>query len=256
MILTRFSELIREYHRLGAGDVFVGQVPSSYLKSVLLSDLNDRGVRLLPPATAQLINRSKVAQAFILNPWMAPHTIAITRRRELMAAITAYHRHGISIAVTKADRMHCGHGVRKWDNLETLYNCLAFDEKALPMVLQPYIAEFTDVRVVMVGDFHEAYNRRNEHNFRRNLAGGGQSEPYALDHAQLAFCRQVMARARMPYAHIDLMLLPEGKTCLFEIRLNGGAHGARIESDALDRMKLARLQQLAEQAHAEKAGPD
>ena len=150
MIVTRFSQLIRDYHRLGTGDVFIGQVPSSSLKSAMLTDLTERGVVLLPAATAQILNASKVAQAFVLNPWMPPHTMAITRRKELLTALTAYDQLGIGIAVTKADRLHCGHGVRKWGNLESLYNCLAFDNAAFPFVLQPYVSDFTDVRVVMV----------------------------------------------------------------------------------------------------------
>ena len=64
MIVTRFSQLIRDYHRLGTGDVFIGQVPSSSLKSAMLTDLTERGVVLLPAATAQILNASKVAQAF------------------------------------------------------------------------------------------------------------------------------------------------------------------------------------------------
>ncbi len=245
MIVTRFSQLIRDYHRLGAGDVFIGLVPRSCLKSTLLADLTDRGVKLVPPATAQLLNASKVAQAFLLNSWMVPHTLVITRRKELLDAVTAYHHKGITEAITKADRLHCGHGVRKWDNPETLFNCLGFDEKAFPFVLQPFVAAFTDVRVVVVGDFCEAYSRRNLGNFRMNLAAGGHSEPYALTDGQADFCRTVMARAGMPYAHMDLMLLDDGGIHLSEIRMNGGIHGARIGREELERMKQARLMALA-----------
>jgi glutathione synthase/RimK-type ligase-like ATP-grasp enzyme len=245
MIVTRFSQLIRDYHRLGIGDVFIGQVPASYLKSVLLTDLTDRGVKLVPSATARLLNASKVAQAFLLNPWMVPHTLAITRRKELLDAVTTYSQKEISVAITKADYLHCGHGVRKWDNLETLYSCLAFDQKAFPLVLQPFVTEFTDIRVVIVGDFYEAYSRRNLHNFRMNLAAGGHSEPHVLTQAQAEFCQAVLARAAMPYAHLDLMLLDDGRIHLSEIRLNGGIHGARIGRGELDRLKQARLMELA-----------
>ena len=134
MIITRFSDLIRQYHHLSAGDVFIGQVPSSFLKSGLLGDLTDRGIALLPAMTAQLLNASKVAQAFVLNPWMVPHTVAITRRKALLDAVTSYTRSGIHTVITKADGLHCGCGVRKWDNLETLYSCLAFDERALKIL--------------------------------------------------------------------------------------------------------------------------
>ena len=251
MIVTRFNQLVREYHRLGDGDVFVGRIPSSFLKSALLSDLTDRGVTLLPSATAQLLNGSKVAQAFILNPWMVPNTLAITRRKELLDAITAFSQAGIGTVVTKADRLHCGHGVRKWENLETLYSCLAFDDKAFPFVLQPYMADFMDIRVVMVDDFREAYCRRNRNNFRMNLSGGGVSEPCGLSPEQDAFCRAVMARARMPFAHLDLMLLENGKVYLSEIRMSGGIHGAMIHREALERMKQDKLLALAQQAMEE-----
>jgi glutathione synthase/RimK-type ligase-like ATP-grasp enzyme len=246
MIVTRFSQLIRDYHRLGTGDVFIGQVPSSYLKSAILTDLTERGVRLVPSATAQVLNASKVAQAFLLNPWMVPHTLVITRRKELLDAVTTFSQKDMSVAITKADCLHCGHGVRKWDNLETLYNCLSFDEKAFPFVLQPWVTDFMDVRVVMVGDYCEAYSRRNLHNFRMNLAAGGHSEPHVLTQAQTEFCRGVLARAGMPYAHLDLMLLDDGSAYLSEIRLNGGIQGARIQRNELEQMKQARLMELAE----------
>jgi glutathione synthase/RimK-type ligase-like ATP-grasp enzyme len=244
MIITRFSRLIREYHRLAAGDVFVGQVPSSFLKSALLADLCDRGIRLVPSATAQVLNASKVAQAFLLNPWMVPHTFAITRRRELLDAISTYNELGVSSAVTKADCLHCGHGVRKWDNLEILYSCLAFDEKAFPLVIQPHVDDFSDIRVVIAGDYIEAYSRSNPHNFRKNLAMGGHSASYILSTAEEKFCRALMQRAGMPYAHLDLMRLPDGAIFCLEIRLNGGIQGARIERRALEKLKQARLQEL------------
>lgn len=245
MIVTRFSQLIRDYQCLGAGDVFVGHLPSSCLKSIILTDLTDRGVRLVPSATARQLNASKVAQAFVLNPWMAPHTVIIARRKELLDAVTAYNQNGIFAAITKADGLHCGHGVRKWDNLETLYNCVAFAENPFPFVLQPYLNDFTDVRVVMVGDFCEAYSRSNPDNFRMNLAAGGQSEPYMLTPSQVEFCRSVLARSGMPYAHMDLMLLADGRIYLSEIRLNGGIHGARIKRHDLEEMKQSRLLELA-----------
>jgi glutathione synthase/RimK-type ligase-like ATP-grasp enzyme len=245
MIITRFSQLIQEYHRLAAGDVFIGQVPSSCLRSALLADLSDRGIRLVPSAAAQLLNASKVAQAFLLNPWMVPHTLAITRRKELLDAITAYNKMDISVAITKADGLHCGQGVRKWDNLEVLYNCLAFDAKAFPFVLQPYVIDFTDIRVVIVGDYVEAYCRCNPHNFRRNVAVGGHCTALALKPAQEEFCRALVERAGMPYAQLDLMLMDDGKVYCSEIRLNGGIQGAQIEHHRLERLKQARLLELA-----------
>lgn len=247
MIVTRFSQLIKAYHDLGPGDVFVGRVPSSHLKSTLLADLTDRGVRLLPSATAQLLNGSKVAQAFVLASWMTPHTLAITRRKELLDALTQYQRLGITTAVTKTDRLHCGHGICKWDNLETLYSCLSHDHTVFPFVLQPFVALSADVRVIVVGEFWEAYSRRNPYNFRMNLAGGGQCTPYELTSEQRGICMQVMERSQMPYAHIDLMQMDDGTVYLSEIRFDGGTHGAQVDHHILKQMKQTHLMEMAKQ---------
>ncbi len=248
MIYTRFSQLVQVYHRLGTGDAFVGQVPSSHLKSAILADLTARGVQLIPSALAQTLNASKVAQAFALNPWMLPHTLAITRRKELMDALGRYHREGICAAVTKEDRLHCGHGIRKWDNLEMLYSCMGLDRAAYPFVLQPFVESFVDVRIVLVDDFCEAYIRSNTYNFRMNLSNGGESYPHEISTEQHNFCLKIMERAQMPFAHIDLMLMDSGAIYLSEIRLNGGIHGARVNRRTLDEIKQARLMALAQRA--------
>ncbi len=244
MIYKRFSDLLDVYHRLESGDVFIGQIPSSHLKSAIMTDLAARGVTLLPSALAQLLHASKVVQAQILQPWMLPHTRAVTRRKQLMDAIDEYQQLGISVAVTKQDRLHCGHGVRKWGDLEMLYSCLAMDQTSYPFVLQPYREGFVDIRAICVGQFREAYTRDHPYNFRKNLAGGGQSHPYDLSQRQRQFCDTLLDRACMPYAHIDLMCFPDDEIYLSEMRLNGGIYGAKIERQTLERMKQKRLMDL------------
>lgn len=247
MIITRFNQLIQDYHSLGPGDVFVGQVPASHLKAAILVDLAARGVRLVPGATAQLINASKVVQAFVLLPWMVPHTCVISRRKDLLDALGSYERQKISVAVTKADRLHCGHGVCKWDNLDTLYSCLSMAREVYPFVLQPFMEQFMDVRVIVVGSYSEAYRRLNPHGFRMNLAAGGQSQAYPLAPDQYRFCLEVMQRSQMPYGHLDLMIAPDQKCYVSEIRLNGGIQGAQVARAALDQMKQAHLMAMARQ---------
>ena len=77
-----------------------------------------------------------------------------------------------------------------------------------------------------------------------NLAGGGRSEPFVLTSEQLGFCRSVMARAHMPYAHLDLMAFEDGRLYLSEIRLSGGIHGADTNRDRLEGMKQAMAEGL------------
>jgi glutathione synthase/RimK-type ligase-like ATP-grasp enzyme len=246
MIITRFSQLLQAYYHLEPGDIFLGQIPSSFFKPAMLVDLGARGVKLIPSATAQLVNASKATQAFLLLPWMLEHTTIITRRKDLLDALSVYQQNDIKVAVSKADRLHCGHGVFKWDNLDTLYSCVSMEKEVYPFVLQPYVETFTDVRVVIVDTFCEAYSRINPNGFRMNLAAGGKSRPHELTPEQDRLCRQVMQRAQMPYAHIDLMIMPDGKIFLSEIRLNGGVQGARVDRPALEQMKKIHLMALAE----------
>ncbi len=225
------------YAELSSGDIFAGKPTAGGLNQFLLIDLLERGVFCVPSPLSQIISGSKVVQALLLNKWMLPDTLIIPRRKHLMDAIGLYSREGIGPVVTKEDRMHCGHGIRKWESIETLYSFVSMSETSYPFILQPYIDHFTDIRVMVAGDYAEAYARDNSDNFRRNMAAGGSSRPFDLGADKEKFCRAVMDRGKFPYAHIDIMIASDGKYYLSEIALNGGIKGARIERVELDRRK-------------------
>ncbi|MBW2437320.1 MAG: hypothetical protein PVH74_10135 [Desulfobacterales bacterium] len=246
MIVKKTRELKALYHELSGGDVFIGNLSLKYLKQTMLIDMLERDIRCLPSAIAQVLNSSKVAQAFVLKDWMLPFTQVIPRRSDLIDALNTYNRHDIGPVVTKQDGMHCGHGIRRWETMETLYSFMALDQSAYPFVLQPFQEKFTDVRVILVEDYVEAYTRRNPHNFRVNITQGGTSAVYELDAHQEAFCRAVMQRGKFPYAHLDLMVLGKDHCYLSEIALNGGVKGAQINREELDQKKMAVLEKLAE----------
>ena len=103
--------------------------------------------------------------------------------------------------------------------------------------MQPFQQGFTDIRVIIVDDYVESYERSNPYNFRVNLSLGGTGSSYKLDAAKEAFCRSVMQRGRFPYAHLDLMILENGECYLSEITLNGGVKGARISREELEEKK-------------------
>lgn len=248
MIVRTNRELKANYNELTAGDVFIGNLSLKYLKQPMLVDMLERGIRCLPSPLAQILNNSKVAQAFVLHDWMLPHTLAISRRTDLIEAINAFSRAGIGPVVTKQDGLHCGHGVRRWETIETLYSFMALSQSSYPFVLQPFQEEFTDVRVIIVGDYVESYSRSNLYNFRVNLSSGGTGAPYELDEKKAAFCRAVMQRGKFPFAHLDLMILENGQFYLSEITLNGGIKGARIERQELEQKKKALLEKLAKKS--------
>lgn len=245
MIVKSTRELRALYHELSAGDAFIGNLSMKHLKQTMLIDMLERGIDCLPSPLSQILNSSKVAQAFVLRDWMLPDTLVISRRRDLIEAVNTFNKHNIGPVVTKQDSMHCGHGIRRWENIETLYSFMAFSESSYPFVLQPLLEKFTDIRVVIVEDYVEAYSRYNPHNFRVNISSGGSGSAYNLDEKKEAFCRSAMQRGKFPFAHIDLMLSEKGQCYLSEIALHGGVKGARISREALDQKKKSLLEKLA-----------
>ncbi len=246
MIIRTNRELRERYDEVEAGDCFIGMLSFKHLRHRVYIDLLERGVQFFPSALSQTLGRSKAAQALAFRHWMVPHTLIITRRVDLMYAISTYTQHGIGPVVTKEDRMNCGFGVHRWDNVEAAYNQASFGTILYPFVIQPFVENYVDVRVIMAGDYYEAYTRQNKHNFRMNLSVGGTSTRYDCNKDQLALCRTVMERGKFPYAHIDLLVTGDGHNYVSEIALNGGMKGARIKREDLDAMKADILEKAAE----------
>jgi ribosomal protein S6--L-glutamate ligase len=245
MIIRTNRELISRYDELNKGDCFIGMLSFKHLRQHVFVDLLERGVRILPSALSQILSRSKASQARVFQKWMVPHTLVITRRVDLMAAINTCDALDIRTVVTKEDHLQCGFGIHKWDSMEDLYNQASFDASCYPFVVQPFLTDYSDVRVIVAGDYWEAYTRENPHNFRMNLSLGGTSRPYELSKAQLALCRAVMERGKFPYAHVDLLVTTDGRDYVSEIALNGGMKGARIKREELDAMKQDILEKAA-----------
>ncbi len=245
MIIRSSKELKAQYHDLGPGDIFIGMLSFKHMKHSVLIDLLERGVSCFPPPLSQILSNSKATQALVLKAWMLPHTTVVTRRVDLLDTINQYNKLGISTVVTKEDHLHCGHGIRKWDNIETVYSFMALSESSYPFVVQPFLENFTDVRVIIVEDYVEAYIRHNPNNFRMNLSVGGDNYPYTLDKNTEAFCRDAMKRAKFPFAHIDLHITGDGRHYLSEIALDGGTKGAAIRREVLEQKKRNLLERLA-----------
>ena len=246
MIIKKNRELKEHYHELCSGDIFIGTISSRHMKSFMLIDLLERNINCLPSPLSQTLNISKAAQALILRDWMLPHTCVIRRRLDLIETINTYNKNSIGPVVTKENHLHCGHGVRRWDTIETLYSFMALSESSYPFVIQPFMENFTDIRVVIVEDYIEAYSRYNPNNFRMNISAGGSSHPYELKKEEKDFCYAIIKRGKFPFAHIDLMITENGSYYLSEIALNGGMKGASISREELDKKKQDLLEKLAE----------
>jgi ribosomal protein S6--L-glutamate ligase len=113
-----------------------------------------------------------------------------------------------------------------------------------PFVIQPFEDKLTDIRIIVVEAYLEAYIRYNPDSFRANISAGGKSRPYKISPEQEQFCRTVMQRGRFPFAHIDLQFKADGRYYLSEIALNGGIQAARIDRVQLEHKKKAVLDRL------------
>ena len=227
-IITDNNTLRAEYHALSQNDVFAGRLRLKISEEFILLDLVERGVQFFPSALSQLVSRSKVMQAQLFCSGMLPHTRTIHDQHDMLDAVNLYTKEKIGRVVTKLDRKNAGMGIHLWSSVEDVFNQATLGVLGYPFVLQPFLKDGRDIRVVVLGEYTEAYWRCNPNNFRNNLHCGGFSEPCDLNDEQRELCRKVMERGKFPYAHLDLMVTPEGKNFLAEINLRGGIRGAKI----------------------------
>lgn len=238
--LVRTTQGFRDlYGQLQRGDAVLGPLALHPGEEVKFIDLADRGVEFFPPVLALILSRSKVAQAEVLGDFMIPGTFVAYGLSNLAGKMDRVFSGPV---VSKRDRAHLGLGVGFWPTLEALYSLGSLQGLPYPLVVQPFLAEARDLRVVVVADYAEAYERINHQGFRKNLFQGGVSRPVALTTEMREFYGRVMARGRFPYAVLDLLLDPAGKVYLSEINFHGGLKGAAI-TQAEFREKVARLQE-------------
>ncbi len=217
-------------NRLSRGDAVAGLLNIKPTEEVLFLDLVERGVILYPPALAQQLSRSKCLQAMVYGKWMVPLTFVARDRHDMIKNIERYAQNKIGQVITKQNRHNCGLGIHVWASIEDVYNQTCFGSLSYPFVVQPFVEISLDVRVIILGDYIEAYWRKNPNCFRNNLYFGGKSDRYELSPQQMDLCRKAMARGKFPYAHLDLMITASGETYLAEINLRGGLKGAAIST--------------------------
>ncbi len=230
MIIKDMKTFSEKYHTLTRGDIVVGLLNLKKTEEAKFLHLVENGVKIFPTAIAQATSRSKATQAYVLGEFMVEHTFVARGKQDLIEQITNYNAHNVEDVITKKDRLNCGLGINVWPSIEAVYNHASLDLMEFPFVVQPFVQNAKDIRVIIIGDYVEAYERLNLYNFRNNIYFGGQSRPHTLTKKQLALCRRVMKKARFPYAHIDLMLT-NNETYLAEINLRGGLKGSQIDYD-------------------------
>ncbi|MFZ2088722.1 MAG: hypothetical protein WAU47_09120, partial [Desulfobaccales bacterium] len=183
--------------------------------------------------------RTKTAQAQVLGDYMIPGTFVAHSPADLAAKLGEPRLAGP--VVSKRDRAHLGLGVSFWPSLEVLYSLAALQPLPFPLVVQPFLEGARDFRVLVVGDYTEAYERLNPEGFRKNLFQGGAFRALEVNPELLSFCRGAMARARFPYAVLDVLMGPEEKPYLSEINFHAGLKGSRLGQEEFRRRVQAHL---------------
>jgi len=227
--------LFRYYNQLSASTIICTRIRLKIGEEHLLTDLAERGITLIPSATAQLASRSKVFQTRLFSDYMLPGTRAIYNAQALLETISLYQKQKITRVVLKRERKNGGLGIHLFPDIEDIYNQVIGGSFSPPFVVQPFQPDSRDIKVIILDDYLEAYERRNDYNFRKNLHCGGQSTPVTLHERQISFCREIMARGRFSYAHIDLLLTGKKEYWLTEINLSGGLKGAKISGETYRR---------------------
>ena len=237
-MIRTINDFRRHYRQLSSGDVVIGVLALRPGEEIKVLDLAERGVAFFPSVLAQLVGRSKVAQAEVLGEFMVPGTFVAYSLADLAGKLPEFQALGAVVA--KRDRAHLGLGVSLWPSLEALFSLAGLQGLTYPLVVQPFLDGARDLRAVALGGYLEAYERVNPHSFRKNLFQGGSSRPAALSPAQQDFCRQVMARGGFPYAILDLLLdSRDGHPYLSEISFKGGLTGALLSQAEFHRRVAA-----------------
>jgi ribosomal protein S6--L-glutamate ligase len=244
-LVRSLTELRRHYPKLAAGDLVLGPLAVKPGEEIKLLDLQERDVVFFPPLLAQLVVRTKTAQAQVLKDFMIPGTFVAHGITDLAAHLGDARLSGP--VVSKRDRAHLGLGVSLWPSLEALHSLASLQPLPFPLVVQPFLAGARDLRVVVVGEYTEAYERLNPQGFRKNLFQGGSFRATDLTPELHDFCRRVMARGKFPYAVLDVLLSPQEEAYLSEINIHAGLKGSQLGQAEFRRRVQALLEDYQHQ---------
>ncbi|NNK13556.1 MAG: hypothetical protein HKP52_04890 [Desulfofustis sp.] len=241
-IITNNHSLLTHYQDLKKGDIVLGRVRLRPMEEHVLLDLSRRGIIGIPSFISQLCSRSKTMQTRLCGWAMIPDTTVIYTIHDLLTAVNHYTGKGMGDVVVKLEGHNAGLGIFRYRTIEDVYTQSALGHLPYPFVVQPFIENCRDLRVIVLDDYWEAYERYNCDNFRNNLHCGGTARPVKLTEEQRELCSRIIDMNDFCYAHLDLLVTEEGKSYLGEINLRGGLRGATITPEEY-RKKIKSIEQ-------------
>lgn len=99
-----------------------------------------------------------------------------------------------------------------------------------------YLQEFVapggiDTRMLVIGDQIIGLRRQNRHDFRTNVASGGECHAIALDAGQQSMAREIVASIGLTFASVDLLDCEDGQQRVLEVNGIPGWKGAQRVCD-------------------------
>ena len=230
-IITDSHSLFSHYKDLTKGDIVLGRIRLRPGEECLLLDLCRRGIVGIPSLVSQLCSRSKTMQARLYEWAMIPGTAVVYTIHDLLDTVNRYSGEGVEEVVVKLEGRNAGLGIFRYQSIEDVYTQSALGQIPYPYVVQPFVENCRDLRIIVLDKYWEAYERYNPGNFRNNLHCGGKARAVELTPEQQELCTRIMNQADFYYAHLDLMVTEAGASYLGEINLRGGLRGARISPE-------------------------
>lgn len=231
MVISNRKEFVNNWMKAKDGDLCLIPV----MDPIKAAFMQSRGVRLAFDPLCCLLHNSKVSQTQIFSSKM-PYTRIVYSKGELYYLLMDHFAEHQEPLIIKNDRGSGGNGVFLFTENSYDYNGISY-----PCVVQKYLPGYHDIRVIIIGDYFEAYERVNELDFRKNIARGGKSTPVGLFDLK---CRlddeatRIVKLGKFPYAHIDFMVNPDSHYVYFsEISLGGGIQGSKLSYNEIKRLK-------------------
>lgn len=189
-------------------------------------EIESRGSDIFPPLLSQSLSISKVHQALHYADYMVPNTQVLFRRFYVQHLLKRYAEQNILKLVIKQDRASMGMGI---------YPCWSLNELALavihevkpPLVVQPMLEGFREIRLLVFGDTIVAKEKINSDNiFWNNRIFGGHTKFVTPSKQMVAFGEEMMRIGKFPWAYIDLFVTDD-HIFLSEINLSGSNAGMK-----------------------------
>ena len=195
------------YQQLKTNDIVCGRIRMKPGEEHLLTDLLERGIRLIPSASSQLASRSKTYQARVFSEFMLPGTLPIYDTHALLSASSVYRQNQFTRVILKCDRKNAGMGVHIFNNIEDLYNHASNGSFVFPFVKTPFefnfnFDYFNSTSAKFILDFCKKLGKLHSDGHNLNVRWHYEED----DEDMLEVGQEMSRMSKIPFAFIEISI--------------------------------------------------